>query len=72
MRSLTLLALLALAACNAEPLPSRSLGGTAIGSTATSGPALSSAGAHDINRDYYLGADPNFPGGMHTGPRGIR
>ncbi len=62
---------LALAACG-EDLPRRSIASQPIGSTATSGPALSSQGAQDINRDYYIGADPNFPRGMSQGPRGIR
>lgn len=64
--------LLPLAGCALEQPPQRSTAATAIGSTATSGPSLSSAGAHDINRDYYIGADPNFPGGMSRATRGVR
>lgn len=75
-RTFTLLAVLGLAAplaaCNQPNPPVRSVGGTPIGGSATSGPALTSQGAQDINRDYYLGADPNFPRGSGPGPRGIR
>ena len=63
---------LALAACNGQDLPRRSVASQPIGSTATSGPYLSPAGAQDINRDYNIGADPNFPGGMSRGSRGVR
>ena len=66
------LGLLLLAGCTTEDLPRRSIAATPIGSTATSGPHLSQAGAFDINRDYYIGADPNFPGGMNSGARGRR
>jgi uncharacterized lipoprotein YajG len=69
---LALAAAALLAACAAEPLPQRSIASTPIGSTATSGPYLDSAGSLDINRDYNIGADPNFPGGMGRGSRGIR
>ncbi len=63
---------LVLAACAGEAPPQRSTAATAIGSTATSGPYLAPAGAHDINRDYFIGADPNFPGGMSPQSRGSR
>lgn len=60
-----------LAACANNQLPSRSVASTPIGSTATSPPWLSPQGygPAGINRDYYIGADPNFPRGT-TGGRG--
>jgi hypothetical protein len=70
-KALILAATLALAACTGEDLPRRSIASQPIGSTATSGPALSSQGSQDINRDYYIGADPNFPRGTSPGPRGL-
>ncbi|MBV1800125.1 hypothetical protein [Siccirubricoccus sp. G192] len=59
-----------LAACGYQP-PSRSVASTPIGSTATSPPWLSPQGygPGGINRNYYIGADPNFPEGT-TGSRG--
>jgi uncharacterized lipoprotein len=69
---LPLATLAALAACGPDDTPRRSVAGPAIGSTATSGPYLSPEGAHDINRDYRIGADPNFPGGMAPSSRGVR
>ena len=66
------LAGLALAACTGNDPPRRSIASQPIGSTATSGPYLAPSGAQDINRDYNIGADPNFPGGMSRGSRGVR
>jgi hypothetical protein len=69
-----MLALLLLAACGNQP-PSRSVGSTPIGTDASTGrPSLSPAGAGPggINRDYYTGSDPNFPGGGRSGGRGLR
>ncbi len=63
---------LALAGCAGNDPPRRSIAAQPIGSTATSGPVLSTQGAQDINRDYYIGADPNFPRGMSPGSRGNR
>ncbi len=55
-----------LAGCQQNP-PVRSVGGTPIGTDATTGqPSLTSAGAHEVNRDYNLGTDPNFPGFRRT------
>ena len=68
-----MIALLLLAACGNQP-PSRSVGSTPIGTDASSGqPSLSQSGAGPggINRDYYTGSDPNFPGGR-SGGRGRR
>jgi hypothetical protein len=61
---------LLLAACTAQPLPEKTVGGPPIGSTATSGPYLTpqGAGPQGIDRNYYTGADPNFPEGS-TGRR---
>ena len=68
---LAILALPLLAGCG-EPLPSRTLAGPPVGSTASSGPVLASQGANPINQDYYIGADPNFPRGMNTPSRSAR
>jgi hypothetical protein len=55
-----------LAGCQQNP-PVRSVGGTPIGTDATTGqPSLTSAGAHEVNRDYNLGTDPNFPRSPRT------
>jgi hypothetical protein len=72
MRLLALVTAVLLAACAAQPLPQRSVATPPVGTTATSGPYLGSQGSLDINRDYYIGADPNFPEGTARGPRGIR
>ncbi len=72
-QALTLLALAAaLAGCALEQPPTRAVGSTPIGTSATGGATLTSQGAMDINREYYTGADPNFPRGMGAGSRGRR
>ena len=74
MSRLALIALLLLAGCGNQP-PSRSTGSTPIGTDASTGrPTLSQSGAGPggINRDYYTGSDPNFPGGGRSGGRGLR
>ena len=74
MSRLALTALLLLAACGNQP-PSRSIGSTPIGTDASTGqPTLSQSGAGPggINRDYYTGSDPNFPGSGRSGGRGLR
>ncbi len=60
-----------LAACANQP-PSRSVGSTPIGSTATGQTYLSPAGygPGGINLNYYTGADPNFPEGTPGGSDG--
>ena len=67
-----LLALGALGACANSP-PTVTTGGAPVGTDASSGaPALSptALGPGDINRNYYIGSNPNFPGGSGgaTGP----
>ena len=70
---LVLPALLLLGACG-TPLPARSIGSTPIGTDASTGqPSLSrqGAGPGGINRNYYIGGDPNFPETRGSG-RGAR
>jgi hypothetical protein len=65
-----LLALLA-AACGPQPLR-RSVGSTPIGTDASTGqPGVSAGGVGPggINRNYYIGGDPNFPEPRDRGRR---
>ena len=73
MRAITVIAAAAavtlLAGCNNNP-PELTTGGVPVGSTATSGPSVShtALGPAGINRNYYVGSDPNFPrGGAGSG-----
>jgi hypothetical protein len=65
-------ALLALlAGCGIEP-PHRSVGSTPIGTDASTGqPSVSARGLGPggINRNYYIGGDPNFPEPSGSGRR---
>ncbi len=61
-----------LAACGAEQPLRRSVGGTPIGTDASTGqPSVSSRGLGPggINRNYHIGGDPNFPEPQGTGRR---
>jgi hypothetical protein len=68
-----LLASLALAACGGAQAPLyRSVGSTPIGTDASTGqPSVSARGLGPggINRNYYIGGDPNFPEPQGTGRR---
>ena len=60
-----------LAACGPEP-PYRSVGSTPTGTDASTGqPSVSARGLGPggINRDYYIGGDPNFPEPQGPGRR---
>jgi hypothetical protein len=71
-RSITFGALLVLlAACGGQPLQ-RSVGSTPIGTDASTGqPSVSARGLGPggINRNYYIGGDPNFPEPQGSGRR---
>jgi hypothetical protein len=71
-RSALCAALLAmLTACGAEP-PRRSVASTPIGTDAATGqPSISARGfgPGGINRNYYIGGDPNFPETQGSGRR---
>ncbi len=66
-------ALLALlAACGAQSPLYRSVGSTPIGTDASTGqPSVSARGLGPggINRNYYIGGDPNFPEPQGSGRR---
>ncbi len=61
-----------LAACGAQPPLYRSVGSTPIGTDASTGqPSVSARGLGPggINRNYYIGGDPNFPEPQGSGRR---
>ncbi len=61
-----------LAACGAQPPLYRSVGSTPIGTDASTGqPSVSARGLGPggINRNYYIGGDPNFPEPQASGRR---
>lgn len=63
--------LVLLAACGAEPAR-RSVASTPIGTDASTGqPSVSARGLGPggINRNYYIGGDPNFPEPQGSGRR---
>ncbi len=61
-----------LAGCAAQPPLYRSVGSTPIGTDASTGqPSVSARGLGPggINRNYYIGGDPNFPEPQASGRR---
>jgi hypothetical protein len=68
-----LVALFAATACGPQPPPLyRSVGSTPIGTDASTGqPSVSARGLGPggINRNYYIGGDPNFPEPQASGRR---